>query len=204
MAAMTRSALKTARLPVLLVCLGLVAASCAQSDRAASAYDRGEYGTALSEWRARAQAGEAKAQYNLALLYYRGQGVPKNLDLAVGWALKSANQGYPLAQYTVGIMYSRGEGLEKDDQQAARWIARAARQGLAIAQHDLGSLYGEGRGVPRDDVLAYMWYTLAIAGLEDKDRKFAEDNRALLAAEMTPEDIILAEQKAAAWKKTNE
>jgi len=193
--------MRIVRLPVLLVWAGLVMAACTRSDQAALAYDQGEYAVALAGWQARAQAGEAKAQYNLALLYYRGHGVAKNLDLAVQWAIKSANQAYPLAEYTVGIMYSRGEGLKKDSQQAAAWIRRAAEQGLAIAQHDLGSLYGEGRGVPRDNVLSYMWYTLAIAGLKDKDRKFAEDNRTALAADMPPEEIALAEQMATDWKK---
>jgi TPR repeat protein len=39
------------------------------------AYDRGDYTTALKEWRPLAEEGDALVQYNLGTLYEMGQGV---------------------------------------------------------------------------------------------------------------------------------
>ena len=41
-----------------------------------------------------AEQGEAKSQYNVAVMYSKGEGVEQNGDLAVEWMKKTANQGY--------------------------------------------------------------------------------------------------------------
>ncbi len=39
------------------------------------AYERGDYDTALKEFRPLAEQGHASAQFNLGIMYYKGQGV---------------------------------------------------------------------------------------------------------------------------------
>ena len=43
-----------------------------------AAYKWGAYGIALREWRPLAEQGNAKAQYNLGVMYRNGQGVPQD------------------------------------------------------------------------------------------------------------------------------
>ena len=57
------------------------------------AYDRGDYDTALKEWRPLAEQGYTIAQNNLVTMYAQGQGVPKDYVLAHMWANLAAAQG---------------------------------------------------------------------------------------------------------------
>ena len=50
-----------------------------------AAYERGDYATALKEWRPLAEQGDAGAQKNLGWMYYSGQGVPQDYAAAVKW-----------------------------------------------------------------------------------------------------------------------
>ena len=45
-------------------------------------------------WRARAEAGEAIAQYNLGVLYAVGRGVPQHAAEAVRWLRLATEQGH--------------------------------------------------------------------------------------------------------------
>lgn len=40
-----------------------------------------------------AQAGNVNAQYNLGLMYYRGDGIDKNVEKSIEWFKKAAKQG---------------------------------------------------------------------------------------------------------------
>ena len=51
--------------------------------RGVTAYDRGDYATALREWKPLAQQGNADSQNNLGVLFLKGQGVPKHYEIAV-------------------------------------------------------------------------------------------------------------------------
>ena len=62
------------------------------------AYYRGDYDTALKEWRPLADQGFASAQNNLAKMYRRGEGVPKDDVLAHMWWSLAAAQGFELAR----------------------------------------------------------------------------------------------------------
>ncbi len=70
--------------------LGLTAPAWAGWDEAVAAYRRGDYATALREWRPLAKQGNAKAQNNLGVMYYNGQGVPQDYAEAVKWWRKAA------------------------------------------------------------------------------------------------------------------
>ncbi len=62
---------------LLLAALGGTAVAGPYED-AISAYERGDYATALREFRVLAAQGRADAQYNLGFLYENGQGAPQD------------------------------------------------------------------------------------------------------------------------------
>jgi TPR repeat protein len=57
------------------------------------AYQRGEFATALSEWRPLAGQGDAATPYKLGKMYSHGKGVPQNNREAIKWYLLAAEQG---------------------------------------------------------------------------------------------------------------
>ncbi len=74
-----------------IVCLAVPAWADFQAGM--DAYNRKDYATALREWRPLAEQGDADAQYNLALMYDRGYGVPQDYVQARQWYEKAAAQG---------------------------------------------------------------------------------------------------------------
>ncbi len=107
----------------------LAAPAWAGFDEGTAAYKRGDYATALREWRPLAEQGDANAQYNVGLMNYHGRGVPQDDDQAIWWYRKAAEQGDARAQYNLGSMYRTGRGVPQDDAQAVRWYRNAAEQG---------------------------------------------------------------------------
>ncbi len=120
-----------------VILIGLAAPAWAGFAEGFAAYERGDYATALREWRPLAGQGISEAQSNLGVMYQRGQGVPQDYAKAVRWYSKAANQGVPRAQFNLGFMYQNGLGVPQDTAKAVRWYGMAANQGLAIAQTNL-------------------------------------------------------------------
>ena len=106
--------------------LGLTAPAWAGLDEGVAAYHRGDYAAALREFRPLAEQGNAKAQYNLGLMYYNGEGVPQDYAEAVKWYRKAAEQGYAKAQYNLGLMYVGELGVPQDYVQTHMWLDLAA------------------------------------------------------------------------------
>ena len=91
-----------------------------------AAYQRGDYATALREWRPLTEQGYADAQFNLGVMYDEGRGVPQDDAEAVKWYRKAAEQGDAGAQYNLGVMYGNGLGVPQDYAQAHMWYNLAA------------------------------------------------------------------------------
>jgi Sel1 repeat len=106
----------------------------------------------FEELTAAAQSGDAKAQYNLGMLYHNGGGKahPRDYEGAMKWLRMSADQGNVEAEDRVGLMYYDGEGVPQDYTEAVRWYKAAANKGNAHAQWQLVAMYQKGIGVPQD------------------------------------------------------
>ena len=76
-------------------------------DAGIAAYKRGHYETAMYVFEQRAIQGDAVAQFCLASMYKHGKGMPQNLQSAIEWYTKSAEQGFVPALNNLGIIYSR-------------------------------------------------------------------------------------------------
>ncbi len=104
---------------------------------------------------ARAEAGDAAAQYQVASFYEESD--PKNTQRILFWTRKAAEQGNAEAQTRLGECYRVGFGVEQDDAKAFFWTRKAALQGLAEAQYLLGRDYRYGDGIRRDAGQAKLW-----------------------------------------------
>lgn len=104
-------------------------------------------GVGVDEDRARelyleaARHGSAKAQYLAGTMYRFAQyGVKKNIEAAVQWYLKAADQGMPTAQFALGKMLMEGKGVTRDDAAALQWLSLAHVNGSKRAEDYLKHL----------------------------------------------------------------
>jgi len=103
-------------------------AAC-EDRRADKAYVRGDYDKAVVDVQFLAHSGEARAQYDLGVMYDKGQGVPQSDSEALQWYERAAEQGEPRAQYNLGLMHLNGQGLPPDLVTAYYWVSLSASHG---------------------------------------------------------------------------
>jgi hypothetical protein len=100
--------------------------------------------------RRKAEAGDPKAQFDLASAYSQGTGIPKDAAKGLEWLRKSALQGYGGAQVVLGVFYQKGIQVPQDPSEAAKWYKKAARQGdkdpkhAQTAQNHLSEMLAQG------------------------------------------------------------
>ena len=111
---------------VFLVVAWATVAVAASIEEAEFAYDRGDYTQAARLFRPLAEQGIASAQFNLGMMYARGQGVPQDYQAALKWYRRAAEQGHASAQNNLGLMYERGRGARQDFILAHMWSNIAA------------------------------------------------------------------------------
>ncbi len=114
-------------------------------DEGMAAAKGGNYRAAYEIWRPLATAGDIRAQYNLAVLYDRGFGVPQDYAEAAKWFLVAAEGGHLDAQANLGTLYANGWGVARDDVLAHMWLnlavsgaqGRKFRRGLTRRRDDV-------------------------------------------------------------------
>jgi hypothetical protein len=97
----------------------------AANQRASAAAERGDYATAYRILRPLAEKGDMVAEYQYALMYERGAGVPQNYTTARSYYMKSAAQGFPMAMLNLAVLYGLGKGSPVDNVQSYRWFSLA-------------------------------------------------------------------------------
>lgn len=92
---------------------------------------------------AKAEAGNTRSQYRLALQYENGwDGFPKDDSKYVYWLTKAAEGGHPRAQYELGDCYRSGKhGIPKDDESYLKWMKKSAYNNYSPACFALGLYY---------------------------------------------------------------
>jgi len=116
-------------LATVFLCLLLATPAWAGLDEGMAAIKRGDYATALREFRPLAEQGDVWAQGILGSMYHFGQGVPRDNAQAVKWYRKAAEQGQAMAMGSLGVMYFGGQGVPQDYVQAHMWWNLAATLG---------------------------------------------------------------------------
>ena len=106
---------------------------------------------------AKADKGDAAAQFKVGLMFFKGEGVPQDYRQAYVWFDKAARQGLGEAQYNLGAMMEQGLGMEKNAALAKNWYEKAAAQGIGEAQYKLADLYLTGKGTTPNPARASEW-----------------------------------------------
>ena len=132
-------------------CLLIAPSVAGEFEDGLSAWKGGDYAAALRLWRPLADQDHAAAEYNLALMYANGQGVPQDDAEAIKWYRRAAGHGYAPAQLAIGVSYDEGRGLPQSHSKAMKWYRIAAQQGDVTAQAHAWThlLYGPWRARER-------------------------------------------------------
>ncbi|QJR10086.1 hypothetical protein DSM104443_01137 [Usitatibacter rugosus] len=126
-----------------------------------TAFEKGDFETALARFRPLAEGGYAPAENGLGLMYQLGSGVAKDEAEALKWYRRAAAQDDPQAEFNLGLAYEKGHGVAKDEGEAVAWYRKAAQRGHGEAQNSLAVMYTSGRGVAQDGGEGLKWYRLA-------------------------------------------
>jgi len=124
--------------------------------------------------RAAAIAGNAAAEFEVAIRFAEGHGVPPNDEQALRWLELAAKQGLAPAQFRLGGFYEKGIVVKKDLAVARDFYAAAAAKGNGKAMHNLAVLYAEGINGPADYRTAALWFRQAADhGIKDSQYNLA-------------------------------
>lgn len=134
-----------------------------------------DYAAAHAIYLSLANQNDAKACYNLGLMYQDGDGVTKNMDEAVKWYTKSADLGYKEAQYTLASMVFQRQIQSMSYPQAVTYYEQAAKQGHVKSQLNLGMLYLRGDVIAQDMPAAVHWLNQAASNNNSEAQGYLAD-----------------------------
>jgi localization factor PodJL len=124
--------------------------------------------------RAAAAADDPAAQFEVAIRYAEGRGVPQSFEDAARWLERAASHGLAPAQFRLGSLYEKGQGVTKDLAAARRLYSAAAAKGNGKAMHNLAVMYAEGIDGKPDYQTAARWFrTAAEHGVADSQYNLA-------------------------------
>lgn len=87
-----------------------------------------------------AEKGYPPAMNYIGFRYFTGNGFEKDIDSALYWIRKAADQGDITAAANLGYLLSESKEIPHDEAEAIRWISIAAEGGVNEAQIKLASL----------------------------------------------------------------
>lgn len=186
----------TGRITMSLEQAALRGDAVAQYEMGLQRLSNGQTPEGVSLLRRAANQGLAMAQYRLAKLFERGEGVPVDLSQARQWTERAAAAGNRKAMHDLGVYYARGEGAPLDEASAFRWFRQAAELGVADSQFNLGVLYQQGRGTNASPQEALYWFSIA-ARAGDND---ARARVATLENQMAPEQVAQTRARIAEFR----
>ncbi len=138
------------------------------------AWSRGEYNMAVREWRPEALNGNADAQFNLGQAYKLGRGVESNLNTALDWYKKAADQGHLQAADSYGhLLHYQGRISD-----SLPYLETSSARGEPRSQYLFATELFNGNNVSKDWVRAYALMTRASSsGLAPASRSLAQMDR---------------------------
>lgn len=115
------------------------------------------YNVGLEIYQGLAGCGYLPALYRIALCYFDGLGVSKDLDKSFELTQKASECGKPEIIHHLAICYWNGFGTKKDRKKAFSCFQKAAQAGYVDSMIELSFCYENGRGVAKDKKMAEFW-----------------------------------------------
>lgn len=142
-----------------------------------------------------ANRGDISSQIAMGRKYLFGsEGVPRDIEKAIPWFNKAAEQGSPEAQFELADIYlstiykEEGKIEDGNEETGMDWLIKSANAGYARAQAKLGDRYRYAK--PPDFESAILWYRKAA----EQGNKRAQSDLGLMygEGEGVTEDLVQA------------
>lgn len=109
------------------------------------------------------------AKLPLALLYYKGEGVKKDINKSFE-LLKESSDIDPIAAFQLSRFYLQGINTKIDNEKGIDLLEFSAQNGVLQAQELLSNVYKQGLyGVAKDQIKYEYWLNKANSNKEDKN-----------------------------------
>jgi TPR repeat protein len=143
-----------------------------------------------------ANQGNPSGQNGLGYLYQQGDGgLPKDLEKANDWFLKSAQQGDSDSQFWLGEnLYLSGNKTE-----GYNWTLKASLNGSKDAQFNLGVMLQNGEGTAKDETLAIIWFIISATNENERSKQIVDN----LKEKVSEDQFRSYMMKAEAFVKQN-
>ena len=117
----------------------------------------------------------ATVQYSKAVCYANGYGIVKTKDLekAVEWYRKAAEQEFAPAQCSLGLCYLKGEGVSRNLDKGFQLFEKAKEQHYPLAYVYLYSCYANGHGTEVDRDRADFYLEIAAVDCKLPEGRYA-------------------------------
>jgi tetratricopeptide (TPR) repeat protein len=137
----------------------------------ATRYNEGDYEEGLEYLTKAAELGDAEAHYVLSVMYYKGEGVEKDIKKQVYHLEQAAIGGHPFARNNLGV-----EEVNNGRYERARkhWII-AANLGHHNSLEGLRRLYADGHASKEEYANALRAYQAAVDERKSAEREKAEE-----------------------------
>jgi hypothetical protein len=135
-----RMKLKTILFPLLL--LTVLSVSATMEDVQQAFKDK-NYKQVFKLIQPYAESGNVVAQYNLAMMYAKGDGTDVDDKKAVHWYIKAAENGHIKAQNNLGLRYHRGNGVAADEHKSLYWFIKASKKGHLPSVFNIALMHSE-------------------------------------------------------------
>jgi TPR repeat protein len=133
-------------------------------DQGSASYNGGQFSQAAKLYQRACDGGERKACNGLGLMYFKGEGMPKDVKRAQVFFKRACDAGGAGGCLNLGLLYFRGEDVPKDLKRAAVLFKRSCDAGGGHGCNNLGLLYHDGEGMPKDLSRAADLYKRACEG----------------------------------------
>lgn len=128
----------------------------------------------LAELLRKANNKDAEAQYQLALRYQSGDGIPQDISEAFYWFQQSSERNQPQAMHQLAKMYLQGQGIEINTTEGIYWLTKLATQGNPEAQFELGKQYQTLKNSPTSQQMAEIWFRTAAESLPEAEQAYTQ------------------------------
>lgn len=104
---------------------------------------------------AKAQSGDAQSQYEIAMCYRKGAGVPQDYQKSYEWTEKATAQGHQEALFNKAVCYLQGEGVATNETAAFKIFSELSAKDNAKAEFGLAMCLLSGRGTAKNEKEAF-------------------------------------------------
>ena len=133
-------------------------------ENAISIYRKNDYEQALKKFEKLSDFGDSKSQHNLAVMHYKGQGIPQNFNRAYYWSVLSMLNGQKKAEILVKNNQKRVSDINKVEieNEVRDNLEKAVNEGKTYAVIPLAKWYLTFPKKP-DYNNSYLWLSVASA-----------------------------------------